>query len=126
MFYFISKTTNKICATTEIKPAHNPDDWLSEDEVPSDVLSEYNKRMSPTDDALNVVDSPERVQELCSQRIQELRSQLAELSNDFMQAYAGEIVPDLEFKKAKFRMLHNELRELLGLEPRDCKEGCIE
>ena len=51
-----------------------------------------------------------------------IRRRLAELSQDLVQALAGELVPDLEDRKAEFIRLHNTLRELEGKEPREIAE----
>ena len=47
-----------------------------------------------------------------------INSRLNELSHDFVQAQLGARFDDLEERKAEFISLHNELRELLGKEPR--------
>lgn len=52
------------------------------------------------------------------QRIAEIKSRLAELSQDFIQATAGAQFPDIESRINEFQALHNELRSLLGKEPR--------
>lgn len=44
----------------------------------------------------------------------EIRRRLDELSNDFVQAFAGAYIPDLDERKKEFAELHNELRLLLG------------
>lgn len=51
-------------------------------------------------------------------RIGEIRIRLNELSQDFVQADLGAVFADIEERKAEFKALHNELRELLGKEPR--------
>ena len=40
------------------------------------------------------------------------------LSQDFIQYYLGATIENIEERKAKFISLHNELRELLGKQPR--------
>lgn len=52
-------------------------------------------------------------------RIAEIQPRLNALSQDLVQVLAGEVVPDLEERKAEFISLHNELRELKGLPPRE-------
>lgn len=47
---------------------------------------------------------------------------LAQLSQDLIQAYVGEIVPNLEQRKQEFISLHNELRVLEGKKPREVEE----
>lgn len=51
-------------------------------------------------------------------RIEEIKTELTNLSQDFIQAEIGAVFDDLEQRKELFRTLHNELRVLLGKEPR--------
>ena len=51
-------------------------------------------------------------------RISEIQSRLNELTQDFVQADLGAVFADIEERKTEFKALHNELRELLGKEPR--------
>ena len=51
-------------------------------------------------------------------RIAELKPRLEQLSQDLIQAQAGAMFDNLDERVAEFRTLHNELRELLGKEPR--------
>lgn len=53
----------------------------------------------------------------------ELRRTLRELSEDFLQAEAGAVIPDLADRKSQFRAAHNELRQIKGLPPRQYEEG---
>lgn len=55
-------------------------------------------------------------------KIISIQSRLNELSQDFVQASLGAEFSDLENRKEEFKTLHNELRELLGKEPRVYKE----
>ena len=57
-------------------------------------------------------------EELKEMRICEIQQRLVELDQDIVQDIAGEIVPNIEERKAEFITLHNELRTLLGKEPR--------
>lgn len=52
------------------------------------------------------------------ERIIKLKEKLKELSYDFIQAQAGAVIPDIEAKTIAFKEYHNELRELLGKNPR--------
>lgn len=52
-------------------------------------------------------------------RIAEIKPRLEQLSQDLIQAQAGAVFEDLEERKAEFKTLHNELRVLLGKEPRE-------
>lgn len=54
-------------------------------------------------------------------KIQELKQRLIKLNEDIIQDYIGEIVPDIETRKAEFISKHNELRVLLGKEERATK-----
>ena len=51
-------------------------------------------------------------------RISEIKPRLEQLSQDLIQAQAGAVFEDLEERKLEFQTLHNELRILLGKEPR--------
>ena len=52
-----------------------------------------------------------------------IEERLVELTQDIIQSICGEIVPDIEGRKAEFVSLHNELREMLGKEPRQTQRG---
>ena len=52
-------------------------------------------------------------------KIISIQSRLNELSQDFIQAQLGAEFSDLEERKTKFKTLHNELRQILGKEPRN-------
>jgi hypothetical protein len=52
-------------------------------------------------------------------RIAEIKTRLEQLSQDLIQAQAGAVFEDLEERKTEFQTLHNELRVLLGKEPRE-------
>ena len=51
----------------------------------------------------------------------EIQARLIELDQDIVQDIAGEIVPNIEERKAEFVTLHNELRTLLGKKQRKLK-----
>jgi hypothetical protein len=52
---------------------------------------------------------------------QRIQAELDKLSQDIIQDMVGEKVPDIESRKARFFQLHNELRKILGKEPRTMK-----
>lgn len=56
------------------------------------------------------------------QRKFDISIRLDELTKDFVQADLGAEFDDLEERKAEYKSLHNELRILLGKEPRYYKE----
>ena len=60
-------------------------------------------------------------EELKEMRIYEIQQRLVELDQDIVQDIAGEVVPNIEERKAEFIDLHNELRTLLGKEQRELK-----
>lgn len=70
-------------------------------------IEKYNERKQ---NALNLV------------RIGQIQTRLNELSQDFIQINLGAVFDDLEQRKQEFKFLHNELRSLLGKEPREYKE----
>ena len=50
--------------------------------------------------------------------IRQLKMQLQPLNEDLLQAMAGVTIPNLEEKKAEFRRIHGDIRELEG-KPRE-------
>lgn len=106
-------------------------DWFIEENMPSDVQiieidDEYYIDCAIDDFDLidnayifNVEKYNERKQkEKGLARIAEIKPRLEQLSQDLIQAQAGAVFEDLEERKAEFQKLHNELRTLLGKEPR--------
>lgn len=57
--------------------------------------------------------------ELKERQIALLKDSLEALSQDFIQAELGAVFEDLDERKERFKSLHNELRQLLGKEPRE-------
>jgi hypothetical protein len=51
-------------------------------------------------------------------RIGTIKRRLQALTEDLVQDMVGEIVPDIESRRAEFVALHNELRALEGKHPR--------
>lgn len=47
-----------------------------------------------------------------------MEGRLRALTEDIVQSLVGEVVPDIESRRAEFVALHNELRVLEGKEPR--------
>lgn len=56
--------------------------------------------------------------EINQNRIAEIQQRLKQLSQDLIQAQVGAVFEDLEERKLEFQTLHNEVRVLLGKEPR--------
>ncbi len=61
---------------------------------------------------------PYSEEELKNKRIAEIKKRLSQLSEDFIQNFVGAQFIDLETRKEEFSRLHNELRNILGKEPR--------
>lgn len=61
---------------------------------------------------------PFTAEELQAKRANEIKIRLAELSEDFVQVWAGAVIADIEDRKREFANLHNELRGILGKVPR--------
>jgi hypothetical protein len=57
-------------------------------------------------------------EEMKNKRITEIKPRLEQLSQDIIQSLAGAEFEDLAERKKEFQTLHNELRILLGKEPR--------
>lgn len=51
-------------------------------------------------------------------RLPKLQSRLTELSQDLLQYQCGAVFEDAEDRKAEFREVHNEIRRIIGKEPR--------
>lgn len=66
-------------------------------------IEKYNKRKLNIDNANKISSNLKRMDEL---------------SKDFIQAYVGASIPDIDIKKQEFVRLHNEVRSLTGKEPR--------
>lgn len=62
-------------------------------------------------------------EEINRQRIYEIEERLEQLTQDFIQIQCGAIFEDEEERKKEFKSLHNELRVLLGKNPREYKRG---
>ena len=58
-------------------------------------------------------------EEIKEGRIREIKQELTNLSQDFIQHDLGAIFEDIDERKNKFISLHNELRVLLGKTPRE-------
>lgn len=54
-------------------------------------------------------------------KIWNLQNRLNSLSDDFIQIYLGAEIPNINERRKEFVELHNELRSLLGKEPRNYK-----
>lgn len=89
------------------------------DETKYDEISQYNSNDLYCDNN-GSIKVKEKV--LTRQKIQEIKNRLIELNNDLVQDLAGEVVPNIEERKAEFINIHNELRVLLGKETRELKE----
>lgn len=47
-----------------------------------------------------------------------LQAELNSLSQDLIQAQAGAVIDNLDERKARFQVVHNRIREIMGKEPR--------
>lgn len=52
-------------------------------------------------------------------RMCEIKNRLNALTEDIVQSMVGEVIPDIEARKAEFVTLHNELRTIEGKEARE-------
>ena len=64
---------------------------------------------------------PYTEEELKRNRTYEIQARLNELTQDFTQMQCGAVFEDADERVAEFQTLHNELRTLLGKEPREYK-----
>lgn len=56
--------------------------------------------------------------ELDQAELKELQVELTALSQDIIQAEVGAFIDNLEERKARFQVVHNRIREIMGKEPR--------
>lgn len=84
-------------------------------DVPEDCLvSDFNDDLTFSLDKYN-----ERKQkEENVERLDYLQSELDSLSQDMVQMYCGAVFTDAEYRKLRFREIHNEIRGILEKEPR--------
>lgn len=61
---------------------------------------------------------PYTEEQLKEKRVLEIKERLSQLSEDFVQSWAGAYIEDIEERKKEFAELHNQLRVLLGKTPR--------
>lgn len=61
---------------------------------------------------------PFTAEQLQERRIAKIKERLSQLSEDFVQSWAGAQIADIDARKREFADLHNELRGLLGKAPR--------
>ena len=116
----------KICIKdNEFNPSLLSQNWCNEEkaiqmgftivEAPEDsVFEDFNNDLTFNIEKYNA----RKLAESNAERIIEIKARLNELSQDFIQVQVGAEFDDLEERKEEFRTLHNELRELLGKEPR--------
>lgn len=72
----------------------------------------------------NVVFTDEQIKQWKKEsEIKNLNVKLNKLSQDFTQFSLGAVFDDIEERKAEFIKLHNELRVLMGKEPREYSTG---
>lgn len=88
-------------------------------EVDEDVLKEIGKTKCFENGKIVDYDNSAEIEaEQNQNRIAKIKQRLDELNKDFIQYYLGAIIPYIDEKKMEFISLHNELREILGKEPR--------
>lgn len=76
------------------------------------------KQLKVIDGKIVAVEPQPTEEELINKRVYEIQERLNQLTQDFIQALCGAVIDDIEERKQQFQTLHNELRVLLGKEPR--------
>lgn len=109
-----------------VSPSYEPYPEYTDEQV--DALFkqavEQNAKIADVNGAPTLIPRPAPTQdELNKIRITEIQARLTELDHDIVQDIAGEVVPNIEERKAEFVTLHNELRTLLGKEQRLTKSS---
>lgn len=91
------------------------DDWIEfEDEIVETPLGSKLKSFTFTNEYKKELEKKQKLD-----KIGELKQRLNELSQDFVQAELGAEFDNITERKQEFKQLHNELREILGKEPRN-------
>lgn len=96
------------------KPPYNYTKVEIDDKYSDCQASDFNEDLTFSIEKYNVRNQKEKD----FLRIEEIKPRLDQLSQDLIQAQAGAVFEDLEERKTEFQTLHNELRVLLGKEPR--------
>lgn len=86
--------------------------WWVWDKNPTEAVEAWDE----TEDILVYV--PFTEDQLNKRRMAKIKDRLAQLSEDFSQVFAGAQISDIDARKREFADLHNELRTLMGKEPR--------
>lgn len=93
---------------------------LTEEEFDRLLCEQSNgKELKVVDGKVVAVEHEITEEELKEQRISEIQHRLNELNQDFIQILCGAEIENADERKEEFKTLHNELRALLGKEPRE-------
>ncbi len=115
MWYFVEDNEIKMTASQETDLCK----IYTDEEIVTTVDNRLVlKHETGTEEYKQLVESMQR-QKYNEKRISEIQQRLNDLSQDFIQAQIGAQIDDLGKRKEEFRTLHNELRQLLGKEPRN-------
>ena len=79
------------------------------------------KELKVIDGKVVAVEHEVTEEELKQRRIYKIQARLNELTQDFTQMQCGAVFEDADARIKEFQTLHNELRTLLGKEPREYK-----
>lgn len=82
------------------------------------VAQNNGKELKVIDGKVVAIDHEFTQEELQEQRIIYIKDRLKQLSEDFIQSLLGAKFNNIDERKEEFISLHNELRQLLGKEPR--------
>lgn len=96
------------------KPPYNYTKVEIDDKYSDCTNQDFNEDLTFNVDKYNA----RKQKEIAEPRIAEIKIRLEQLSQDLIQAQAGAVFEDLEERRAEFQTLHNELRVLMGKEPR--------
>ena len=108
-------TNQKVFSDEELaKPPYNYTKVEIDDKYSDCQASDFNDDLTFSIEKYNA----RKQNKLNNEKIIKLKEKLKELTYDFIQAQAGAVIPDIEAKTIAFKEYHNELRELLGKNPR--------
>lgn len=99
---------------TLAQPPYNYTKVEIDDKYSDCINQDFNEDLTFNVEKYNV----RKQRELDEEELPELQAELNSLSQDLIQAQAGAVIDNLDERKARFQVVHNRIREIMGKEPR--------
>lgn len=96
------------------KPPYNYTKVEIDDKYSDCIGADFNEDLTFNVEKYNA----RKQKELEQEELLQLKAELNSLSQDLIQAQAGAVIDNLEERKARFKVVHNRIREIMGKEPR--------